>query len=235
VVPIAHHNHFYATEVRQEQPKEFFRFLAQEASPQLGSGEPTVLDIGCAGGDFLNYLRTLFPNIRPTAMDVSPELISKASTLLSDCDFVVGDIYRGTGLPERQYDVVFMSGVNYLFDDYEAWLRNIISLTRGSAYIFGVFNPEDLDVRATVQRAGDQTSSMPFNLISQKSINVFLDSLGVRHHFKNWNLPIANPRSHDDPIRSWTIETSTGSFLVVNGMQIVHTFAVLAIDTIKSE
>lgn len=142
----------------------------------------------------------------------------------------VADVYSGANLPANRFDIVFMSGVNLYFADFEPWLRNVISLTGGTAYVFGVFNPEDLDVRATVQRSGDKNSATPWNLISQKSISLFLDGVGVRNRFVGWEVPISIPRSHDDALRSWTIETNDGRFLVVNGTQILHRFAVLQID-----
>jgi hypothetical protein len=87
-----------------------------------------------------------------------------------------------------------MSGVNYLLLDYEVWLRNLLSVTKGSAYVYGIFNPEDLDVYSTVRRSGDKTSSTPWNLISEKSISIFLESVNVRHKFFRWALPIEKPK-----------------------------------------
>ena len=66
-----------------------------------------------------------------------------------------------------------MSGVNYLLLDYEVWLRNLLSVTRASAYVYGIFNPEDVDVYSTVRRSEDKTSSTPWNLISEKSSAFF--------------------------------------------------------------
>jgi hypothetical protein len=125
-----------------------------------------------------------------------------------------------------------MSGVNYLLADHECWLRNLIALSKGAVFVFGVFNPEHLDFRATVSRSGDGGSCTPWNLVSQKSISLFLDSTrsGITHRFHNWEIPVDNPRVHADPMRTWTVKTDTGRRLQINGLQIVHTLAVLEIE-----
>jgi SAM-dependent methyltransferase len=226
---IAQHNHFYLDEDPHRPPKEMFKFLVRLAEWQLTPGS-TVLDVGCACGAFLSYLRSLYPALSLTGMDISPEFIGKATEALPDAYFRVGDICAQEQLPAKRFDFVFMSGVHYLFSDYELWLRNLLSLTKRSAYVSGLFNREELDVYSVVQRSGDKTSSTPWNLISEKSISVFLDRLNVRHEFFRWELPTQLPRVHADPVRSWTIETKDSGFLVVNGTQMVHRFGVLRVD-----
>jgi SAM-dependent methyltransferase len=223
------HDRFYLTEDRKQQPKEYFKFLVQQAAPILCSRSPHVLDIGCAAGDFLYYLRSSYPNARIAGIDLEPEFTAKASHSLPGADFFVADVYSGSDLPAQKFDAVFMSGVNCYFPQVEPWVRHVVSLTKGSAYIFGGFNPEDLDVRAIVQRPGDD-ASMQWNLISQKSISLLLDRMGLQHRFTPWEMPIASPRIHEDPLRSWTVEMNDGRLLVINGMQIINRFAVLQID-----
>lgn len=223
------HNHFYLTEDRKQQPKEYFKFLVQQAAPILRSRSPRVLDIGCAAGDFLYYLRSSYPNARITGIDLEPQFTAKASQSLPGADFFVADVYSGSNLPAQKFDAVFMNGVNCYFQQVEPWVRHVVSLTEGSAYIFGAFNPEDLDVRAVVQRPGED-ASMPWNLISQKSISLLLDRMGLAHRFTPWEMPVASTRTHEDPLRSWTVEMKDGRLLVINGMQIINRFAVLQID-----
>jgi len=226
---IENHNSFYLHENPQRPPKELFKFLVRLAKADLSSGS-TVLDVGCASGAFLHYLRSLYPTLGLAGIDVSLEFIEKARETVSNGRFSVADIYTGDQLPRERFDVVFMTGVHYLFPEYEPWLRNLLSVTKGSAYVCGLFNSEDLDVFSTVLRPGDKTSSTHWNLISEKSISMFLESMNVQHKFFRWTLPIEHPRVHDDPIRSWTIETKDSGYLVVNGTQMIHRFAVLRMD-----
>ena len=168
-------------------------------------------------------------------LDLEPEFVARARQAVPDAEFAAADIFSGASLPAGKFDLVFMSGFNYLFPEYEPWIRNVVSLTRSSAYVFGWFNPEDLDLRATVQRSGDSGASTPWNLFSRKSIGLFLDSLHLHHRFVDWELPMANPRVKEDPLRSWTIEQKDGHFLVVNGTQMIQRFALLEIDVSGDE
>jgi len=233
VKPVSDHNKFYLTEDRRNQPREFFKFLRTLAGRRLDAN-PTarILDVGCANGEFLYYLRSCHTRIRPEGIDVSEEVLAKARELVPDGKFSVGDIQTGENLPGGQFDLVFMSGVHYLLGDCERWLRNLISLCHGAVFVFGVFNPDDLDFRAVVTRPGDTSSSTPWNLISQKSISLLLNRMkpGMTHRFYNWELPVDNPRRHADPMRTWTIKTDAGRRLQINGLQIVHPLAVLEIE-----
>lgn len=227
VSPIHEHNRFYLQEDRRVRVKEYFKFLLAEATAARSFQQPTVLDVGCATGDFLSYLHSEWPEARLAGMDSSEEFVDRAREALPQARFFVGDIYSGAGLPREAFDVVFMSGVNLYFREVEPWIKNLLALARETVYVFGIFNPEKLDVRATIERPGESSSSTPWNLISQESIRLILDRLGVRHTFREWELPIENPRVHEDPIRSWTVETRDGHYLVINGTQIVHRFALL--------
>jgi cyclopropane fatty-acyl-phospholipid synthase-like methyltransferase len=53
---IADHNSFYATEDRKSKPKEYFKFIVSLAGPLMIPGA-SVLDFGCATGEFLYYRR----------------------------------------------------------------------------------------------------------------------------------------------------------------------------------
>jgi SAM-dependent methyltransferase len=232
MMPISEHNKFYLTEDRSCQPREFFKFLANLAALQLAANpRARILDVGCANGEFLYYLRSRYPAVRVAGLDVASEFLARARELVPDGEFSTGDIYSGEKLPRQRFDLVFMNGVNYLLPEYERWLRNLISVCQGMAFVFGIFNPEDLDVHATVTRSGDTDSSTPWNLISQKSISVFLDRIGkgIPHQFHNWEVPVDVPRANPDPMRCWTITTNEGRRLQINGLQIIHALAVLEI------
>ena len=138
---IENHNSFYVEEGLREQPKEFFKFLAELAEPQLSTAS-TLLDVGCACGEFLCYLQSLHPGLSLAGMDVSPEFVVEAKRRIPDGRFSVGDIYGGNGLPKERFDVVFMNGVNYLFPQYEPWLRHLLSVTKRNAFVYGLFNSE---------------------------------------------------------------------------------------------
>jgi SAM-dependent methyltransferase len=225
-VATARHDSFYLTEKRRSEPKESFKFLGRLALYTVPNAA-SILDVGCATGEFLEYVATLYPKASLNGLDIRPEFIEKTRSLLPSMAFSVGDIESGKGLPASKFDLVFMSGFNQYFSDFRPWLRNICALTQGAAYVFGVFNPEDLDVYTTVHRC-EGGDPVQWNIISHKSISAFLDREQVRHRFIDWSIPIPNPRLHADPMRSWTVSTDEG-FLIVSGMQNVQRLAALEI------
>ena len=60
-----------------------------------------------------------YPNARLTGIDSSPDLVEKSRQTVPGACFFVADIGSKGNLPQRSFDIVFMSGVNYLFDDFE--------------------------------------------------------------------------------------------------------------------
>ena len=231
--PISDHKGCYLTEIRKDEPREFFKFLRALAAPELVINPAArVLDVGCANGEFLYYLCQRHPEIQASGIDISGEALAIAGELVPSGRFWVGNIQTGENVPDERFDLVFMNGVNYLLPDHTRWLRNLVSRCRGKVYVFGVFNPEDLDFSAVVMRPDDTSSSIPWNLVSQKSISRFLENTwpGIAHRFHSWEVPVNVPRVHEDPMRCWTFLTDGGRRLQINGLQIVHTLAALEID-----
>src|ERR1700760_143002 len=68
------HNHFYLDEDRRREPREFFKFLVRLAESRLSTAS-TVLDVGCAAGEFLYYLKSLHPNLSLNGIDVSEQFL----------------------------------------------------------------------------------------------------------------------------------------------------------------
>src|SRR6476660_2771964 len=79
----------------------FFRqVLAQAGLPP----EPTLLELGCGGGNNALYLKHGFAHV--TLTDISPQLLAVSRTLNPDCEHVEGDM-RTLRL-DRVFDAVFV-------------------------------------------------------------------------------------------------------------------------------
>ena len=64
---------------------------------------PTMLELGCGGGNNAFHLKRLFDRV--TLSDVSPQMVTVSQALNPDCEHVIGDM-RTLRL-ERTFDVVF--------------------------------------------------------------------------------------------------------------------------------
>ena len=103
---IENHNSFYLHENPQRPPKELFKFLVRLAEPDLSSGS-TVLDIGCASGAFLHYLRSLHPTLGLAGIDVSPEFIEKARETGLYAELETNDMLEGLRTkPDASADLI---------------------------------------------------------------------------------------------------------------------------------
>jgi trans-aconitate methyltransferase len=144
-----HDKDLYLAENRYEQPKEISKRLAALVE-EAGLHRPgtVVADFGCAAGEFLFFLRRLWPEVELLGFDVVPELIVKARARVPSVTFREGSVLDTAILPKSSMDVAFLSGVHSIFDDFEPCFSNLIEWTRpgGRVYVFGMFNPFPVDV-----------------------------------------------------------------------------------------
>jgi 2-polyprenyl-3-methyl-5-hydroxy-6-metoxy-1,4-benzoquinol methylase len=92
--------------------------LAAAWLPQTG----TLLDVGCGGGDFLKYLRTVRPGIRARGADVSAEAVSRTREAGFDAD-VLDPAQQD--LPGGPYDFITCFEVIEHIAEAEAVLRRM--------------------------------------------------------------------------------------------------------------
>jgi len=227
------HDLIYLKENRKNKPKEYFKFIGARSSKCISHlKKPSILDIGCATGDFIGYLAALHKHAEFMGMDVIPELIDRARSMYPNCSFFYGDIYSGKKMPKIKFDVIFMSGVHSIFDDHIPWIDNLLKIVKpsGRIFVFGIFNPEPIDVLVKARRSSCEAPwESGWNLISRETIGNYLKMLKVNFKFIPWQIKIDIPKNKKDPLRSWTFRTSGPSRLIVNGTQVLHHFALLEI------
>lgn len=227
------HDYIYLHE-KMDQPKESFKFILQYAENHLKSLEiPAVLDIGCATGSFLDYFNKSYPNAIIDGLDIVPDLLEKAKKTVQGAHFIQGDIAGSMDeLELKKYDAIFMSGVHSIFDDLDPVFDNILSLlkSQGRAYIFGIFNPEPLDVIIRSRRSNTTGAwEKGWNLFSIDSVSHLLDEKNLNYHFRKFTISIDIDKHEDDPLRSWTVDLEGGKKIIQNGLQLVHPFYLLEI------
>lgn len=221
------HDSLYLKEDRYEQVKDSFRFVADlaQASGVLARPGAGAADFGCAAGEFLYYLRRLWPDVALTGYDLLPELLDKAGQRVPGVAFVQGSVLDPALAPASGADVTFLVGVHTIFDDFRPVFDNLIGWTRpgGRAYVFTFFNDDPIDVLVKYRHA-DAAEDAPYesgwNIFSQRSVGRFLDGHPKvkAHTFHPFTIGVDLAKREDDPVRSWTFRDEGGRRLITNGL-----------------
>ncbi|HNX82601.1 MAG TPA: class I SAM-dependent methyltransferase [Candidatus Omnitrophota bacterium] len=227
------HDEFYLQEDRRSTPKEYFKFISRYSFSFIESLEnPSILDIGCATGDYLWYLSMIHKDARFYGMDVMHKLMVTAKSRLPQSVFFKGNIFTGQGLPSKKFDVVFMLGVHSIFDSHEPWINNLLKLVKshGRIFVFGMFNPEPIDVLVKARYSITGKVWEPgWNVFSLLTLTHYLKKKKTKSSFIPWTIPIDIKKNNKDTLRSWTFKDKQGARLVVNGTQVLHHFYLLEI------
>lgn len=217
---------FYLKEDGKSNTKESFKFILKKAEAAIAQYElPKIVDVGCAAGDLLAYIRFLYPNSILTGLDIQLELLTKAKEDLPSVDFRTFDLQKGDPTLTNSFDIAFLCGVHAAFDYPQDWLFTFLNLLKdkGTGFVYGNFNPEPIDVLVKVRPSGSEASFMNnWNMISQKTISMLLDGLGYEHHFHHFQIPIDIAKKPHTPLRSWTFKYEDGTRGTINGAQLLH-------------
>ena len=74
----------------------------------IGSGD-SILDVGCGFADLYTHMSQKGLDVEYTGIDLSPDMIDKAKTLLPELSLFSGDLFDFDP-PEKSYDWVLLSG-----------------------------------------------------------------------------------------------------------------------------
>lgn len=220
---IATYEDIYLKEDRAANPKEIFKQVADILDSEQRPAGTTVLDAGCATGEFLVYLQRRFPHFALTGVDIADTLIKAANRNFPDIDFRVGSVTDPNMTGGKKFDVILCVGVIAIFDDPEPALVNFMNLLKpgGTLLVSSSFNEDPIDVLVRYRPSDehDDAWKVGWNIFSQQSVNRMLKNVDadVEIDWHRFRMPFAIPK-RDDPMRSWTIETADDPFQQTNGV-----------------
>ena len=224
-----HQDYIYINEDYYKNPKESFTFLSNKISQQYSN--PTVLDLGCARGEFLYYLKNNINYKKLSGIDYSEQLINEAKSFqgLNDVELHVGSA-DDFHLNEK-FDVIIMSGVLSYFDDIEKIFKLLKShlSENGTILLFGLFNEYDVDILIKYRNNKYFNSfESGWNIHSIKTIQTILNKFNLKLISQDkFNLSFAL-EPQDDPCRSWHINTENGKKFT-NGLNLIYDILLLEI------
>jgi ubiquinone/menaquinone biosynthesis C-methylase UbiE len=144
-------NEKYLDEKLNIKEKQYFFELEKLITQKIKKRPLSLLDIGCATGDFLSFLdaRKAF-EASLNGIDVFPELLAQAASKLPHATFMQASVLDLPECLENSFDVITASGVMTLFslDQLPAFFANIRRCLRenGLAVVFSPFNKYGVNV-----------------------------------------------------------------------------------------
>lgn len=209
----------YLNEDRFDSPKEFFKSAYQEIQKDIPECQ-SIMDVGCATGEFLYYLKKQMPGIKTIAgIDVIPEFFDVARKKVPDGRYSLASIEDTNFMVQEQYDLVTVLGVISIMFDIELVLKNLFALTRsgGFIYILSNFNEQPIDTHVTYRRAGvSNLWEKGFNVYSMRTMEALTQKLGGSYTWVEFRMPFAIPKTND-PMRGWTEPFRNNPHTVIYG------------------
>lgn len=197
-------------------PKESFRFLAEQIRKLDGN---RLLDIGCAQGEFLHYLRESIPGrwCRLVGIDISERMIAAAEARLPGPTFGFrAAAYSGLELGEV-FDLATACGLLGYVDDLTELFATFRRHVRpgGHILLFGFLNPTDIDAYTRFRYRGHTETA---NLHAIASVRECAGRFGFGEvALEEFRLSFPLAAHPDNPRRAWTMETEQGR-LFFNGL-----------------
>lgn len=233
------HDDFYLKDQRKQNTKEYFKFLLKILRKNKITQRKGVkiIDIGCATGELIYYLKNRFKNADFYGLDVHPKLIkfAKKDPDLKDVNFSVGNIIN----PPRKnhlnkYDVVLFIAVHSIWDDIDIWFSKLKKYGKkgSSIYIFGLFNSNPIDTFVKIRRSSSKNKNLEpgWNLISINTYKNYFKKKGVKNYkFHPWEIKINLPINKKDLMRSYTQKLSNNKYQLTSGIGLIHTLRLLEI------
>ena len=211
----------YLNEDRYRDPKEMFKFINLILPRDKVNKGIRWLDVGCATGEFIYYLKSEFPRDCFTGVDISPAMITKAAECNPKQRFLCEDLLNQQIEVTEQYDIVTCTGVLQIFDQIEKPINNLLSLVAagGILVITGSFNNHDVDVLMRYRRTNEAAIwETGWNLFSKATYEGCLENNKkvAEWTWHDFTIPISLSEK-DDPMRSWTIKTEFNPNQLING------------------
>ena len=208
-----------------ENTKELFKFIAALIDTDISlKKNPSLLDVGCAKGEFLYYIKKRFNqhNLLLYGVDYSETLIGLARKFkpLDDVRFILdkAEEFR----LDRKFDYVVATALISCYEDYEEFLDNMLVHLKdeGKLYVTSGFSMYEYDIILKFRRYDKKTEfEYGWSQHSVKGIQTFLKDRDKQLILHKFEMPFTLEKG-DDVIRSWTIDTENGQKFI-NGLNFI--------------
>jgi len=209
-----------------KEPKRIFVHLGNLIEASIEPGPVRLLDVGCATGEFIDYIGSRFPSIETTGVDVVDEFIFTARQHAPAATFVKASALELPKEFDGRFDYVCATGVIEIFglSDARVMMDNLLRCVRkgGRVYLLSPFNEFGMDLNCSHRkRIGGRVTEWDSrnNIYSFETIRELLDGRGemFAHRF---DIGMELPR-RDDPQRTWTVPFVNNPYQLMNGLKLL--------------
>lgn len=201
-----HQDYIYLQEDYYKKPKETFNFILNLIKKFHKKKVNSVLDLGCAKGEWLYFLKKKTNIKNLVGVDYSQNLINSGKKNLYNLNI---EFYKGSAETiklKKKFDVIVASGLVSYFDNVKKFINNSIKkLNKGGILIIlDNFNPYDVDVILKYRNNKySQKFEKGWNLHSIETIKKnLIYSKAKLINIKKFNLSF-HLKKKTDPLRSW--------------------------------
>ncbi len=201
-----HQDYIYLNEDYYKNPKETFKFLITLIKSFHKKKIESILDFGCARGEWLYFVKKKMKIKSLVGVDYSQNLINEGKKKLNHFNI---KFYKGSAETikiKKKFDVIVASGLVSYFDNLNKFLDNSIAHLnkKGILIILDNFNTYDVDVILKYRNNQYSTKyEKGWNLHSIETIKRNLKNKNLKLiKIKKFNLSF-NLKKTSDPLRSW--------------------------------
>lgn len=226
----------YSRNPKEARLKENFKAVIsklKEIIPDT-SKKIKLVDLGCANGELLYFLKKEFPNWELYGYDLTDRFIqiAKNSEELKGVYFETKDLFDVEG----EFDVVLCIGTIHNFYNIFLPLDKLLSLTKVGGFLLadGFFNEKDIELRIKLMdNTSEETKGhwkTSFNKHSRASIiNKYKDQV-KEITFNNIPMRVELPKDNNKPaVIHYTFKDSEGRNIVTNDFGIIFDNSLLTI------
>ncbi|HEY8964188.1 MAG TPA: class I SAM-dependent methyltransferase [Alphaproteobacteria bacterium] len=217
----------YIGEHNEAKPKVMVQKLLDMMHEDGVENAGACIDLGCASGEMLHFIRRDFPQMELAGIDLFDEFIQEAKARHPDIDFRTESALDLPTDMSGKYDVTTAFGLMSLFDETEisTFWDNVLRITKpgGLIYVLSPVNEYGVDMmirhRKRIQKKLTDWESA-WNIHSQETIRELLASKGQEVEFRPFQITMQlEPK--EDPLRTWTMKTEKNDLQLTNGMKLL--------------
>ncbi len=223
-------------EDRLNNTKENFKLASRLISKYIQNKNITLLDVGCANGEFAYSLFNDKTNSDIKArikscigIDLTAKFIENARSLdLESCTFICADLFEYEPPSKEQFDVVTCFGTVPIFKDPTIILEKLISFLspKGVLICDGLFNEHEISVNIEfMDNSSEVTKGVwrsDFNQHGRGWVSEILNAKGYECEYIKEPFKVKLDKIEGNPnIVNWTEELKDGNLIIVNGTNLI--------------